>query len=151
MYVCVRTTVRAVISRHELPRVFDFGGHVSFQKVHKLDRLLPLREVEIHPVPKGHDVDAIRVCVVFEKELFEVEKGALVGHPLTHLHHRVPRAGGEVLLAVFALLIADGEFHQGGLLQHGAVHDFFLNGQFDVQTHGMRFGPDPNRIDQFDF
>ena len=66
------------------------SGHMALEEIDEPHGLLLFREVEIHTVLESHDVEAVRVSVVLQKQLLQVVEGSLVSHSLTHLHNRVP-------------------------------------------------------------
>jgi hypothetical protein len=90
------------------------------------------------------------VGVVLEEQLLQVEEGALVGHVLTHLDDGVPGTLRVVSFTVLTLLIALHKLHNSRLLHDGTIHHFFLHSDFDLETHGMWFCPNPHCINKFE-
>ena len=52
------------------------------------------------------------------------------------------------LLTVFTLEVGNDEFDLESLLKHGVRLDLLLNGQLDLNSAGMRFGPDKGRVEK---
>jgi hypothetical protein len=69
---------------------------------------------------------------------------------LSHLHLGHPQMGCVRLLAVVALQILYGKFHNETLLQQGVVEDFLLHCHFNFNSPGVRLCPHESSIDQLD-
>lgn len=69
---------------------------------------------------------------------------------LSHLHLSHPQMGCVSLLAVVALLVGDNEFNDEALLEESTIEDFLLHCELDLDTAGVRLGPDEAGVDQLD-
>lgn len=87
---------------------------------------------------------------MLENKLFQVQKSALVDDALTDLYQCLPRTLTKFCLTFEALLVSYDKGCSERLLQNSALLDFFLNGKADLQSHGVRFRPNPTRIDEPD-
>ena len=85
---------------------------------------------------------------VFENELFQVQKGALVLHALSDLDQRLPGSLSKDGLTLDALLVADDVRDHKGLLQDRSGLHFALDRQSHLEAHRVRLGPDPAGIRQ---
>ena len=90
------------------------------------------------------------MCVMFQDELFEVEKSTFVRDFLTNLDDCFPGVFGVRFCTVGTLLVCYYEFTFESLLEDGRCECFFLDSEFDSNSTGMRFCPDKSGIDQTD-
>jgi hypothetical protein len=90
------------------------------------------------------------VGVVFEDELFEVEECSFVRDFLPDLDDCLPGVGCVGLRAVRTLLVGNDKFTLEGLLEDSGCECFFLDGEFDSDSTGVRFCPDKAGINQTD-
>jgi len=90
------------------------------------------------------------VGTVLEDELLQIQKGTLVVDALPDLDQTLPTALAELSLAFDALLVPHDEHHDEALLQDGAGLDLLLDGEADLEAHGMRLGPHPAGVDDAD-
>lgn len=84
--------------------------------------------------------------VVFQDQLLKVKEGAFVMDALSELDLRHPSMRCVRLFTVVALQIIDNKLNLESLLQHCVQLNFFLNGKFDFDSAGVRFGPDKGRV-----
>lgn len=93
------------------------------------------------------DVDGILVCSVLQNRLLEIQERPLVRHLLSHLHAGSPCVVCVALCAIRALVVVLCVFHFEALLHDGAVTDFRLHRDLDLDTPRMRLRPDEAGID----
>jgi len=107
-------------------------------------------EVEIETVFDFAYIACFFVRVVFEDELFEVEKRSFVRDFLSNLDDGFPCMSGIGFCAVGTLLVGDNEFAFKCLLEDGGCECFSLDGELDSDSAGMGFGPDEAGVRQTD-
>jgi hypothetical protein len=83
-----------------------------------------------------------------QNQLFQIEKCTLMGYTLSHLYKTFPRSLSKFGLAFDALLVSDNKHDSESLLKNGTHLDLFLDCKPDLQSHRVRFRPDPSCIDQ---
>ena len=133
-------------SRYEFLRLLDAARDAVLQKLDEAHRIITLAEEEVEAVAELFDLHRRGLRVLLEDGLFEVEEGSLVRNSLPHLDRGRPGEVLELLAAVRALLIAHDKFAIEGLLQYSSRSHFLLDGQSNLQSHTMRFRPDPGRV-----
>lgn len=86
-----------------------------------------------------------------QDQLLQPEEGALVGHVLTHLSNGSPGVLGSCLylVAIRAKQIGDNILNDEHLLEDSGSEDFLLDGQLDLNTLRVRFGPHKVGVNQF--
>lgn len=97
------------------------------------------------------DVDCVTVSTVLEDKLLEVEESTLVLNLLADLDDGAPCVVCETLLTIGALLVGLDELDLEGLLEDGALESFLLDGKLQLDTAGVRLGPDEGGVDDADF
>jgi hypothetical protein len=102
--------------------------------------------LEIKTIVHLANLEGFFVRVVSKDELFEEQKCPLVVHSLANLDESDPLMRGPGCLAVFALLILNGELYHELLLQHGVSLDFLLYGQPNFDATRMGFRPDKRGV-----
>jgi hypothetical protein len=162
--------IALVISGHQLSRVLGLDRHLPLEKVDEAQSLLLVHEIEIHSILEGLkrvavreeageeeeemtdcDLKTVRVGIVLQQDLLEIEEGSLVWDMLAYLHHGMPHTLSIKGLTSFALLISNHKLDDLCLLENGSVHDLLLDRQLDLQSQRVRFSPDPHSINNFYF
>ena len=139
------------VHRDQLLRLLALHGHDTAEEIDKLLGVVSSREEEIDTIVNFLDVDCITVGTVLEDKLLEVEESTLVGDLLANLDDGAPCVVRETLLTIGALLVGLDELDFEGLLQNGALEGFLLDGDLQLDTTRVRFGPDEGGVDNADF
>jgi sulfur carrier protein ThiS len=139
------------VHRNQLLRLLALHRHDTAQEIDKLLGMVSRREEEIDTVMNFLDVDCVTVSTVLEDKLLEVEESTLVGDLLANLDDGAPCVVCETFLTIGALLVGLDELDFEGLLQNGALEGFLLNGDLQLDTTRMGFGPDEGSVDDTDF
>jgi hypothetical protein len=139
------------VHRNQLLRFLALHGHDTAKEIDKLLCVISRREEEINTVVNFLDVDCVTMSAVLENQLLEVEESTLVGDLLANLDDGAPCVVCETLLTISALLVGLDELDFKGLLEDGALKSFLLNGDLQLDTARMGFGPDERGVDDADF
>ena len=142
--------VGLVVCPNEFLRYLGFDRNDILQKRYEPSSLTLVREVKIHTITKGFDTKAATMSTVLEDELLQIEEGTLVIDSLADLNQTLPTALPELGLTLNALLIPHNEDHDEALLQDGARLDLLLHRKANLETHGVRFRPNPSSVDKTD-
>jgi len=139
------------VHRNQLLRLLALHRYDTAQEIHKLLCVVSRGEEEIDTVVNFLDVDCIAVSAVLEDKLLEVEESTLVGDLLADLDDGAPCVVCETLLTIGALLVGLNELDFEGLLEDGSLESFLLDGDLQLDTTRVRFGPDEGGVDNADF
>lgn len=139
------------VHRNQLLRLLTLHWYDTAEEIDKLLGMISCREEEIDTVVNFLDVDCITVGTVLEDQLLEVEESTLVLDLLANLDDGAPCVVCETLLTIRALLVGLDELDLEGLLENGALEGFLLDGDLQLDTAGVRLGPDEGGVDDADF
>lgn len=134
--------------------------HDAGQEVHHLDSVVSFRVekvetvsllVDICRIPRWLETYVSRyhekiwsslVRIVLQDQLLQPQERPFMRDLLSDLHTRLPRVLRCEPRTSWALTCVDDERKDESLLQDGVGQNFFLDGDFDLDSAGMRFGPD---------
>ena len=136
---------------NQLLRLLALHRYDTAEEVDKLLCMVSRREEEINTVVNFLDVDCVAMGTVLEDKLLEVEESTLVSDLLANLDDGAPCVVCKTLLTIGALLVGLDEFDFESLLQNGALESFLLDGDLQLDTARVRFGPDEGGVDDADF
>eukprot|EP00047_Mylnosiga_fluctuans_P011229 m.20129 g.20129 ORF g.20129 m.20129 type:complete len:556 (+) comp3504_c0_seq1:1194-2861(+) len=138
------------VVRDEALRSLHTHGGDGRQELREVLCIAAVVEVEVNAIRHRLDADGLRVLVVLDDQLLQVQERLLVADLLAGLHDGVPRVLGLAAVARVAHLVRDDVLDHKDLLQHGAGEDLLLNGQLDLQALRVGLGPDEPGIDETD-
>ena len=144
--VLVRVRVRVVrdqLLRRRVPTRYD-----RLQEIDELHGVVFLVEVEIDAGVLRLDVHGVRVRLVLDDQLLQIEQRLLVLCLLSHLHHCSPVVVRLLSMTGLAEQILHYVLADEHLLQNGAVEHLLLDGQLDLQSLRVRLGVQEHRVDQ---
>lgn len=139
------------IHGNELLRLLGSDRSHTLQEFNHPLGLISLSVIEVQTILRLFDINRIFVCSILQDELLEVQESTLMGHLLAKLDGRTPGVVGETLLTIGALLCSNNVLHLKALLNDSTLESLLLNGELDLHTTGVRFGPNEAGIDDSDF
>ena len=91
------------------------------------------------------------MSIVFQDELFQPQESPLVRDLLSDLHRRLPCVLRCETCTRWTLTGVDDEHELESLLQDGIGKNLLLDGDFDLDSSRMRFGPNKRCVYQSNF
>jgi hypothetical protein len=95
------------------------------------------------------DLKDLLVGVVLQDKLLDQVKGFLVLSVLSDLDNCAPCVRSELFFAVVTLHVQLSELGNEGLFHFGVVVELLFDGDFDLDSFGVAFGPDETCVDYF--
>mmetsp|Transcript_18021 Transcript_18021/g.36964 ORF Transcript_18021/g.36964 Transcript_18021/m.36964 type:complete len:231 (+) Transcript_18021:1036-1728(+) len=144
------------IRRYQLRRGFDLERSQTREKMRKVLGLRERQEIKIEAVPGGIDLqDRVAQVSVRRPAQGHFEGGQsfpvrTVLALLAQLNEGLPRAVGVLSVAVVAHLPLDLKDDRNPLLDRHLV-EVGPDGQANLETHAVRFRPDPGTVHDVDF
>lgn len=114
--------------------ILDLARDKTFKEIDQVIGVLPVLEEEVHTVVFLLHFHTLLVRIVLQDHLFEIEECLFVGDMLSELDHCAPCVGGELFLAILALLPMFGVFNDKTFLNFDVFRNFFLNSQFNLNS-----------------
>ncbi len=149
----VRRIILPILA-HELLIRLDFHRVGRRQEGREGMRMHELHEIKIKPIPTGFDAeDVFPHLLVLRNGGLEQEQRLLgfVLPFLAELDEGLPCPIGILSIALGALLPLDVEFDGEALLDgdgSGGFADLGPDGEAELETHGVRLGPDPHGVEE---
>lgn len=138
------------VLRNKLLAVLYSGGDLIRNELTESHCMGLRLKLKIKTIMDFLNSKALFGCIMLDDELFKEQEGPLVIDSLSDLSHCYPSVRSVRFLAVVALLVRQNVLHYEALLKKGSVHNFFLNGQLNLEPLRMRFSIDESGVYKFD-
>ena len=131
--------------------MFVTAAHVIRYKVNESKGVRSMVELKIYASTTSFLFKscAFLLSIMFQNQLFQEKKSSLMINSLSNLNLWLPQMWSICFFAFITLQIRNHKFNDKCLLQISAIHNFFLNCNFNFKPSRMWLCPNETCIDHF--